>query len=308
MIDKKSVVIIGAGLMGGMYASIFYDVDPSWVAFAATGERYQRLKRDGLMVNGVHYPIPVLSPEDPSPPADLVIVALKDQHLPAALEALKNRVGGDTVILSIMNGLDSEAIIGSVFGEDKTVYAIAVGTDPRRDGNNLLYNISGTIFFGEADNTVLTDRVRRVQSILERAGIRYQTPPDMIRILWWKFMINVGTNQASAVLRAPYGVFQTSEHAQFLMESAMREVITIAKAANVDLVEKDISDWYTFMNTLHPEGKTSMLQDIEAGRTTEVDIFGGKVIELGKTYGVPTPVNEVLYHAIKVIEAACNKS
>jgi 2-dehydropantoate 2-reductase len=54
---------------------------------------------------------------------------------------------------------------------------------------------------------------------------------------------------------------------------------------------------------LHPEGKTSMLQDIEAGRKTEVEIFGGKVIELGKTYGIPTPVNEILYHSIKLNEA-----
>ncbi len=302
MVKQKSVVILGAGAMGGMYASIFYDKDPSCVALAATGERYLKLKVDGLVVNNKYYPIPVLSPEDASPPADLIVVALKDHHLPKALEALENRIGEETVILSVMNGLDSEAIIGSVFGEDKLVYAIAVGTDPRRTGNVIQYNISGTIFFGEADNTMLTERVKKIQAIFEWVGIRYQTPQDMIRTMWWKFMINVGTNQASAVLRAPYGVFQTSIHALHIMEAAMREVMVIAEAANVDLQEKDITDWYSFMNTLHPEGKTSMLQDIEAGRVTEVEIFGGKVIELGKTYDIPTPVNEVLYHAIKVLE------
>lgn len=115
-------------------------------------------------------------------------------------------------------------------------------------------------------------------------------------------MINVGINQASVVLSAPYGIFQTSKHAQQIMESAMREVMTVAEAAGVNLVEKDIQDWYTFMNTLDPEGKTSMLQDIQAGRATEVDIFAGKVIELGKTYDIPTPVNEILYHTIKVLD------
>ena len=95
-------------------------------------------------------------------------------------------------------------------------------------------------------------------------------------------MVNVGMNQASAVMRAPYGVFQTMPEAQALMEALMHEVIVLAEHAGVNLVEQDIADWYGFLNTLSPQGKTSMLQDIEAGRKTEVEIFGGKVVALGK--------------------------
>jgi 2-dehydropantoate 2-reductase len=123
-----------------------------------------------------------------------------------------------------------------------------------------------------------------------------------MRMLWWKFLVNVGVNQASAVMRAPYGVFQTSPQAQALMEALMQEVIQLAGAAGVNLVEQDIRDWYTVMATLSPQGKTSMLQDIEAGRKTEVEIFGGKVVELGATYGIPTPVNLTVYHIIQVLE------
>ena len=86
------------------------------------------------------------------------------------------------------------------------------------------------------------------------------------------------------------------------MEAAMREVIAVAEAAQVNLTPDDITSWYTVMDTLHPQGKTSMLQDVEAGRATEVDIFAGKMVELGELYGVPTPVNTLLLHAIKVIE------
>ena len=288
--------------MGAAYASRFYDFDRASISLAASGKRSQRLKAEGLVVNNKHYAIPVLSPEDPAPPADLIIVALKHQYLAEALQDLKNRVGDNTVFLSVMNGLDSEPIIGSVYGEDKVVYATAVGIDAQRNGNVVNYSKGGTIFFGEADNTVLTERVKNIQALFERAGIDYQTPPDMMRTMWWKFMINVGINQASVVLSAPYGVFQTSKHAQQIMESAMREVMTVAESAGVNLVEKDIQDWYTYLKTFDPAGKTSMLQDIEAGRATEVDIFAGKVIDLGKTYDIPTPVNEILYHAIKVFE------
>jgi len=121
-------------------------------------------------------------------------------------------------------------------------------------------------------------------------------------MLWWKFMINVGVNQASAVIRAPYGIFQTSPDAQALMGELMCEVIVLAQHAGVNLKEQDLHDWYAVLNTLSSKGKTSMLQDIEAGRKTEVEIFAGKVVDLGKSYGIPTPVNRTLLSIIHVLE------
>jgi len=302
MTEMKRVLILGAGALGAAYGSIFYKLDPNCVSLAASGNRAARLRSEGLVVNRVEYMLPVISPEDKAPPADLVIVALKHQHLESALPIIKTSVGEKTVFLSVMNGLDSEAVIGSFYGKEKVVYAIAVGIDALRQGNQVNYTKTGTIFFGESNNSMVSNRVKAIQALFNRARISYQTPEDMTRTLWWKFMINVGINQSSAVLKATYGVFQISADACYLMETAMREVINVAQAASVDLKETDIQDWYAFMNTLHPQGKTSMLQDVEAGRITEVNIFGGKVIELGKRYGVPTPVNKVLFHAVKVLE------
>jgi 2-dehydropantoate 2-reductase len=182
------------------------------------------------------------------------------------------------------------------------LYCIAVGIDPLRDGNIVNYTTLGHLDFGEADNTNPSARVTRIRQMLDRAGIPSNTPPDMLRMMWWKFMVNVGINQASGVLRAPYGVFQTDPHAQAIMEAAMREVIAVAQAANVNLVADDITRWYDVLKTLHPQGKTSLLQDVEAGKATEVDIFAGKMVELGQVYGIPTPVNTLLLHALKVIE------
>jgi 2-dehydropantoate 2-reductase len=298
----ETVAILGAGSLGAVYASRFYDVDPACVSLVASGDRYHRLKRDGVIINQRHYPIPVFSPQDDAPHADLIIVALKHHHLLEALPDLRNRVGDHTAIMSVMNGLDSEAIIAGHYGVDKTLYCIAVGIDPLRDGNVINYTTIGSLVFGEADNTTLSARVTRIQQMLNRAGIPSDTPADMVRMLWWKFMVNVGINQTSAILRAPYGVFQTDSHAQAIMESAMREVIAVAQAAHVNLVADDITSWYSVLRTLHPQGKTSMLQDVDAGRATEVDIFAGKMVELGQQYGIPTPVNTLLLHAIKVIE------
>jgi len=121
-------------------------------------------------------------------------------------------------------------------------------------------------------------------------------------MMWWKFMINVGVNQAWAVMRAPLGVLQKSPEARGLMEALMKEVITLTDVMDVNLTNRDIEEWYPFLNVLSPQGKTSMLQDIEAGRKTEVEIFGEKVVELGKTHGVITPVNQTVLQIIRVLE------
>ena len=203
-----------------------------------------------------------------------------------------------------MNGIDSEERIGAVYGMDKVIYGLTLGIDAVREGNSVNYTNQGRIFFGEAKNPELTDRVRRIHELFDRAGIAHVIPPDMIRSLWFKYMVNVGANQTSAVLRANYGALRSSSEARELMDSAMREVIAIAGAIKVDLGEKDIGEWYKVLEGLNPAGKTSMFQDVEAGRKTEVEMFAGTVIELGKRYGVPTPVNQRLFDELKRIEAS----
>jgi 2-dehydropantoate 2-reductase len=302
MKDINKVVILGAGAMGAFFATRFFDTGECSTAVIAQGKRYEKLKSDGLVVNGKKYGIPVIHPDEDTSPADLVIVALKNHHLPEAVHDLKNLVGDQTTIISVMNGLDSEEYIGSVYGMDKMLYAVSVGIDAVRQENRVNYTNPGKHYFGDAINTHIRQRVRRVQDVFSRAGISYETPPDMMRMLWWKFMVNVGINQASAVMRAPYGVFQSSPSARALMEDLMREVITLAKVAKVQLLEKDLDDWHTVLDTLSGQGRTSMLQDIEAGRKTEVEIFGGKVVELGKIYSIPTPVNQTVLRIIQVLE------
>jgi len=302
MPEITNVAILGAGAMGAHYAARFFESPGFSTTLIAGGERADRLQRDGLVVNGRHYAIPVSRPEEAAAPADLILVALKHHHLSGAIRDLDGFVGPGTLLLSVMNGLDSEETLSAAYGVEKVLLAMSVGIDAVREGNRVVYSKPGTVYFGEADNTTLSARVRRVQAAFDRAGIAHHTPKDMVRWLWWKFMVNVGVNQASAVLRAPYRVFQTSPDAQAVMEALMREVIQVAQAAGVNLTEQDLADWYGFLNSLSPDGKTSMLQDIEAGRKTEVELFAGKMAALGRQYGIPTPVNQAVLNMIHVLE------
>jgi len=300
--DIGKVAILGAGAMGAIYASSFFDAPAFSTVFVAREPRYDRLKANGLAINGKQYVIPVVHPDEVAAPADLIIVALKSHNLPEAVYDLKNLVGSETTFISVMNGLDSEEYLGSVYGMEKVLYSIALGMDAVRVKNSVSFTTPGKVLFGEPDNSRPSERVQLVHKAFERAGIVSEVPTDMIRMLWWKFMVNVGVNQASAVMRAPYGVFQSSPDAQALAEALMREVILLAQAIGVNLGEHDLDGWHPVLKRLSPQGKTSMLQDIEAGRKTEVEIFAGKVVELGKNYGIPTPVNQTLLNMIRVLE------
>jgi 2-dehydropantoate 2-reductase len=302
MPEIERVAILGAGAMGALFAAKFRDAGGFATTLLAGGERGERLRREGLIVNGRTYHIPVADPGAGGPPADLILVALKHHHLSQAVHDLTNVVGENTTLLSVMNGLDSEQILGAAYGLDRVLYGVSVGIDPLRHGNRVTYTTTGKHYFGQATNRPPSERVRRVQAAFARAGLVCESPPDMIRVLWWKFMINVGMNPSSAVMRAPYGVFQSSPNAQALMETLMREVIALAGAEGIDLTEQDIADWYRPLRTLSPTGQTSMLQDVEAGRKTEIEIFAGKVVELGHKHGIPTPVNETMLRLIRVLE------
>ena len=131
--------------------------------------------------------------------------------------------------------------------------------------------------------------MQRVKELFDLAGIVSEVSADMVRRLWWKFMINVGINQASAILRGSYGLFQTSPPARALMDAAMREVIELSRKAGVPLTEADLGRMHEVLETLNPDGKTSMLQDVEARQKTEVEMFAGKVVELGRRFGVGSP-------------------
>ncbi len=300
MISK--IAVIGAGAMGSFYAAKFFDTDPMSVFLIAKGERYARLKRDGIVINGKRYDIKVYDPAENTAPFDLIFCAVKHHQLDSTIEDMRGLVGDDSIIISVMNGIDSERRIEGALCKGKVLICVAVGIDAVRLENSVTYSKEGRLLFGEADNTILSEQVKRLRDLFIRARIPHEIPADMVRALWWKFMVNVGVNQVSAVLRAPYGVFQRSEDASYLTEMAMMEVIEVAQKEGVDLKFDDISKWNEVMKGLSPGGKTSMLQDVEAGRKTEVDMFAGRVIELGRTHGVPTPVNQVLYRCIRVME------
>ncbi|MBW1814784.1 MAG: NAD(P)-binding domain-containing protein, partial [Deltaproteobacteria bacterium] len=149
MKDIHKIAILGAGAMGAFFATRFLDADGFSTSLIAKDQRFNRFKNDGLVINGKPYILPVIHPEEDTSPADLIIVALKNHHLPESIPDLKSLIGDSTTIISVMNGLDSEQYIGSIYGMDKVLYAISVGIDAVRQENEITYTNPGKHIFGE---------------------------------------------------------------------------------------------------------------------------------------------------------------
>jgi 2-dehydropantoate 2-reductase len=298
----QRVYLSGLGAIGTSYADLLYRMDPDCLKIVANRERIQRYNQNGIFVNEKQVPFAFIQPGGEAPPADLIIIAVKQHQLAQAIEDVRSFVGEETIILSFLNGIVSEEMVGHEYGMEKLLYSFVVATDALRQGTHVYFTKVGTVYLGEKQNNTYSSKLKKVLELFDRAGIPYIVPEDMIYELWWKFCMNVGINQTSAVLRAPYRIFQVSREAREIMQMACREVIKISEQAGIGLTEESINRYFDVVQTLSPEGKTSMLQDVEAGRKTEVEIFAGTVVELGQKYGIPTPVNDLLLRAIKVIE------
>jgi 2-dehydropantoate 2-reductase len=297
----KTVSLVGLGAIGAAYGSLLHDSLKESFRVVANEERINRYRQNDIRINNKVYKFNYITPGTKVEPVDLIIFAVKNAELPQAIEDVKHHVGPNTIIFSLLNGISSEETIYNKLKNEHILYSMSVEIDALRTNYDVHFTTRGRIEFGERDNS-LSEDVLAVKDLFETVGIDYKISENITHTMWWKFMINVGVNQTSAVLKAPYGVFQSLPIAYKWMESAMREVVALSAKAGTGLTDEDVKKFWPIINNLSPKGKTSMLQDVEAGRKTEVEYFAGKVCELGKKYEVPTPINEQLYNIIRIIE------
>lgn len=299
----EKVAIIGMGAVGTVYGKLIYKSfgDNFYVITGKT--RKEKSIKQGFALNDYTFYPNIVAPGDKKIKFDLIIFCVKNYQLDEALKDVSEFVGKNTILLTLLNGVTSRSRIHAAFPENKALYGLSIKIDAQRNQEGkIVNNVDGEIHFGEADNTVLTEEVKAVQECFNKANIENYVFPDMIRMIWKKFMLNVGVNQVSAVTRAKFGKITSVPTNLKLFKQAMMEVLAIAKASNIDLREEDIDEYVELMSGFSPQGRTSMLQDIESKRKTEVDYFAGTVVEMGKKLNIPTPVNQVLYCIIKSLE------
>ncbi len=301
-----NILFAGAGALGALYSHKMGDSGRE-IVFLADGERQKRLEKEGLNVNGKTYTVKCTGNAEGSDfKADLVIIAVKYHHLEEVLSSLNSFITEKTAVISVMNGIDTEEIIKEKLITDNIFMTMVLGMDAVRDNNHVTYSNEGKVVFGPWRGETEA-YLKTVQNFFTECSISWETPDNMLYPVWFKFMINTGINQVSAVLGASYKVMQENKNARFLMDETMKEVIKVGQAENAGLSENDLKKWYQVLDSLGPDNKTSMCQDILAGRKTEVEMFSGKIIELASKHSIEVPYNKILFNLIKAKES-CFKS
>lgn len=298
----RKAALVGAGSLGIMYGQRLTEVfGKESVCFAADRERIRRYEGKGLYFNGNRCDFRYIESGYSLEKADLIIIAVKYTGLPEALEAVAGLVHPETIIISLINGITSENMIARAFGSEHVLYCIAQEMDATKTGNLVEASSLGYLVFNDKTGAE-TEQVRLLKEYLDRAGIPYRTPEDIIYAQWDKLVFNVGLNQSSAVFSANYGEVRKPGRPREVMEAAMREAVRAANAEGIPLTEDNISRWMERLERLSPSGMPSMMQDTRDGRKTEVELFSGTIIELGRRHGFETPVNDWLYQQIQEIE------
>ena len=201
-----------------------------------------------------------------------------------------------------MNGVDSEEKLINSFGEKHVLYGYMRMSVVMKDGKADFDPYWGKIHFGEKLNKEYSERVLAVKEVFDKADIPYEIDEDMLKGIWFKFMCNIGENMTCALLGIPFGGFHVSDHANWVRIEAMKEVAAIAQKKGINIGKEEIEMQNKTILTIPYPNKPSTLQDLEAFKHTEIDMFAGTVIQMGRELGIPTPICEMFYHGIHVLE------
>jgi len=302
MKEIKTVAIVGMGALGILFGSRMAEqIGFENVSYVMDEARCLRSRGKAVYCNDQPLFFNCLTPEE-AKPADLVVVAVKYTGLEAALDVMAGCVGEDTVIISVLNGISSEEIIARRYGWDRVLYSVAVGMDAMRFGDRLTYTKMGMLALG-TDRPEMKGQLERLTRFFDRAQVPYQVDEDILHRLWGKFMLNVGVNQTCMVFSCTFSdVWREGKERQTML-GAMEEVIAVAGAKGITLTGADLEEYDRLIRTLAPNGTPSMGQDRINRRPSEVEMFAGTIIAMGREHNVPTPVNQWLYEQVKEIEA-----
>lgn len=296
MNKEKHIVLLGAGAVGVLPAVKLLVRKNLRLTAAADSLRVERYRRDGIFFNGRKIPFDFASPDEMSglPPAELVIIATKTPSLEEALVNIIPLVDEKTILLPLLNGITASDVIKKHFPRNTVLKGYFLGHASVRENNRISHDGIGTFFIG-GDKGAVTETYK----LFTDAAINTVIPEDITSAMWKKFVLNVGVNQTQAVFKADYGTMQKTPELLSYARKLMQEAVQIAEAENVSNTENMVEDAMKVILEMPGNVKTSMLQDVLAGRETEVDAFAGTICQKAARYQIPAPFNQDVLDKLK---------
>lgn len=240
-------------------------------------------------------------------PVDLVIVLVKSFDTRDATEAARPVVGPDTTVLTLQNGVGCEEIIGDVVGLDRVVAGRTFVGGRLVEPGLVEYGVVGRrTTIGELDG-VVTARIEAIAATFRSAHMDVDVSTDIVAMMWEKLFVNVATGAWSVLTGLPYGELSVDPDVERMAVATVAEAMAVARGLGIAVTTTDPSvPWQRAWEGLPYGFRASMLQSVDKGSRTEVDVMHGAVCRGGREAGVPTPINDTLLAAVKGLERRLN--
>ena len=297
------VAVIGAGGTGALLGASLQQAGHD-ISFLARGTHLAAMKGDGLRIESergnVHLQkVKATDKAEEIGAVDAIVFCVKLWDVESAGEQIRPLVGSETCLIPMQNGIDASERLIPILGKDHVLGGVAVLT-----GSIVAPGVvrqSGThhrICFGELDGTI-SERVKVFQTACKKAEIDAVVSENINKDRWQKFVGLVGASGICALTRSSIGPIRNDPDIAPLIEEAMQEVIVVGRAAGIGLNSETAAPWRALFANVPDSWAPSMAVDLAAGNRLELPWLAGKVVDLGRQLGVPTPVNRVVYAALK---------
>ncbi len=321
------IAIFGSGAMGTVLGAFLNKNGLEVVLIDSYADHVKALNEKGAHIIGcvdMTVPVKAILPEQMEGKYDIVFVFTKQTSNAEALPRLKNFLNEDSIVCTLQNGVP-EYSVSEYIGGNRTVGGTvlwgATFISPGVSEVTQDVTLGDNLFdIGEIDGKI-TDRIEKVAAVLEHMG-PVCIVENLMGARWSKLILNSCMSGMSAVTGSVFGDVLNNLKASACLGLIASEIIEVCSAAGVkfeDVMGMDMRDWgrvgtyedYELSQRCFRKfyadkrtAKASMLQDLEKGKKTEVDMINGFVVEQGKKYGIPTPFNDI---AVKVIKGIENK-
>jgi 2-dehydropantoate 2-reductase len=298
------IAVIGAGGIGGIYGAALAQAGAD-VTFVARGAHLAAMREKGLRIEGDRGETHIQPAQATADFAgigvvDYVLLCVKLWDVESAGEQIRPIVGPQTSVVPLQNGVDAADRLIPILGREAVMggSAFVTGSIVAPD----VIRQTGTyhrMTFGELDGSV-SARGERLRDLCASAGLDGVLSPDIRVPLWEKFVVVVPLGGLNALTRVPLGKYRDDPDLFALLEASLRETVAVGLAEGVRLAPDTIDKTILMIRAMPPYHMTSMGNDLLCGNRLELPWFAGKVVELGRRHGIPTPVNGLIYAALKL--------
>lgn len=301
------IAIIGTGALASIYAARLaghaeLSMFGTWPAGVAAIRQHgiHVVEPDGRLWRAE---APVCTAEDLSAPdgpaacADIVLVLVKSYQTPRAADWARELLAPDGVVVTLQNGLDNYAALVEEVGAAQVSVGVTYNAATLLGPGEVRHVAHNPTYLGRTPATAAA--VAALAGLFERAGLETHVGDDIEGRLWGKAVVNAAINPLTALWRVPNGALLASADRRWLLARLAEEAANVARARGLALPFEDPVAYTEAVCRSTAANRSSMLQDVERGRPTEVDSINGIIVAEGRRLGVPTAVNEVVWRLVR---------